>query len=254
MLDRIKKRQLDGFKEFVQNMEITAAGKRQQIITAGILEDPNFMSWVLKNMKVMDDFLSLPSEDLEAVLVSHPQIVTIFAKAIKDLPTEKQDSILNSIRFSSQIKDELSYLTTVEIAEREGARYFLIKTVRKLQQEEKIQGFPWKLPPMDVFYPKTYADGATEIFFQTGILAAKGEMLKNKRTGRWIHHYDNGSLLAKGEYTLGLKSGEWEFYYGNGKIRAKGLYFDDARGGVWDEWDRNGEKKEVYYRDGVKME
>lgn len=107
---------------------------------------------------------------------------------------------------------------------------------------------------MDVFYPKAYPDGPTEIFFQTGILAAKGDMMKNKRTGRWIHHYDNGSLLAKGEYTEGLKSGEWEFYYGNGKIRAKGLYFDDARGGVWDEWDRNGEKKEVYYRDGVKMD
>jgi hypothetical protein len=255
MLDRIKKRQLDGFKEFVQNMEITALSKRQQIMTAGILEDPNFMSWVVKNLKAMDDVLNLPTDEMEKVLASQAQIMNIFAKAISDLPQDQITNVVNSNpRFAAQIKDELAYLKAVENAEREGARYYLVKSVRKLQEEEVINGFGWKLPPMDVFYPRTFEDGKVDIYFETGVLAATGEMIKNKRIGKWTHFYDTGTLLASGEYTEGLKTGEWEFFYANGKPRAKGLYFDDLRGGVWDEWDRAGKQKEVYYKDGAKVD
>lgn len=254
MLDRIKRRQLDGFKEFVQNMEITALSKRQQIMTAGILEDPNFMSWVMKNIKALEDVLSLPTDEMDKLL-SQNQLVGVFVKAISDQPAEKLDQIISSNpRFAAQINDELSYLKGIENSEREGARYYLVKSVRKLQQEEAIQGFGWKLPPMNIFYPKTYDDGPVEIFFDSGVLAATGQMLKNKRTGKWNHFYDTGTLLATGEYREGLKAGEWEFFYSNGKVRGKGLYFDDVRGGVWDEWDRSGNKKEVYYKDGVRQE
>lgn len=255
MLERIKRKQLDGFMEFVENMETTGATKRLQIMTAGILEDPIFMSWVMKNMKTFDDFLTLPADDLEFVLGFHPQIITILAKSLFEYPQEKKDDLTNSVaKYASQIRDELSYLKEVSPQEKDSSKYFMIKSVRKLQHEEVIQGFGWKLPPMDIFYPKSYSDGRTQIFFESSILAASGDMLKNKREGLWEHYYDNGKLLARGTYSDGFKHGEWEFYYSNGKPRAKGLYFKDERGEMWQEWDRNGVQTESLYREGVKVD
>lgn len=255
MLERIKKKQLEGFKEFVHSMETTGTSKRTQIVTAGVLEDPNFMFWVMKNMKTMEDFMTLPGEDVQAVLSSHPQIINVFAKAVFDLPKDQLDNISSSVpKFASQIKDELSYLKEVTGGERESARYFLLKTVRKLQDEEKIQGFGWRLPPMEIFYPKSYPDGKTEIFFESGVLAASGETLRNKRSGSWIHYYDTGKLLAKGTYLEGAKSGDWEFYYGTGNKRAQGEYVNDLRNGVWQEWDRNNVLSEVLYNEGVRQD
>ncbi len=255
MLERIKKRQLDGFKEFVQNMETTGLWKRQQIITAGVLEDPNYMFWILKNIKSFESILELPSEDLEKVLSTQPQMIGVLAKAIVTLPQTEKEALTNSLpKFNSQIRDELSYMGEVPPAEVEGARFYLLKTIRTLQSEEKIEGFSWRLPPMDIFYPKTFDDGSVEIYFESGILAATGEMSKNKREGLWTHFYDNGKLLARGHYKDGLKEGKWEFYFGNGKNKAQGNYLDDNKHGIWQEWDRNNKMSESTYKQGVKLD
>lgn len=254
MLERIKKKQLEGFKEFVLSMETTAPSKRTQIITAGVLEDPNFMFWVMKNMKTMDDFINLPADDVSEVLSSHPQIINVFAKAVFNLPKDQLDSIINSVpQFSSQIRDELSYLKEVNGGERESARYFLLKAVRKLQDQEKIHGFGWRLPAMDIFYPKMYEDGKTSIFFESGVLAATGEIHRSKRSSDWIHYYDTGKLLARGKYVEGMKCGPWEFYYGAGTLRAQGIYLNDLRTGQWKEWDRHNVLSEVLYKEGVRQ-
>jgi hypothetical protein len=255
MLERIKKRQLDGFKEFVQNIETTGLWKRQQIITAGVLEDPNYMFWILKNIRTFESILELPSEDLEKVLLTQSQVIGVFAKAIVTLPDNEKENFANSLpRFNAQIRDELSYMGDIPATEIEGARFFLVKTIRSLQEEEKIEGFPWRLPPMDIFYPKTYEDGNVEIYFESGILAATGEMAKNKREGLWTHFYDNGKLLARGHYKEGLKEGKWEFYFGNGKNKAQGYYLDDNKHGLWQEWDRKDKMNEVTYKQGVKLD
>lgn len=255
MLDRIKKRQLDGFKEFVQNMETTGLLKRQQIITAGVLEDPNYMFWIMKNIKSLPDILELPSEDVEKVLSTQSQVIGVLAKALFALPKDRIDGFVNSLpKFNSQVRDELSYINEVPPAELEGAKFFLLKTIRKLQEEEKIEGFSWRLPPMDIFYPKSFDDGKVEIFFESGVLAAEGEMLKNRRTGLWTHFYDSGKLLARGHYTEGLKEGKWEFYYGNGKSKAQGFYLEDNKNGAWKEWDRSEKCQEVTYNLGVRVD
>jgi hypothetical protein len=59
MLDRIKKKQADGFKEFVSSMETTGSPMRGQILTAGLMEDPIYMTYVMKNLKTFNDFLQL---------------------------------------------------------------------------------------------------------------------------------------------------------------------------------------------------
>lgn len=255
MLDRIKKRQFDGFKEFVQNMETTGSTTRGHIFTAGVLEDPVFMSYVMKNIRTIDDFLNLSGDDIETVLASQEQMMGIFAKSIFGSADSKIMLLESSIpRLMSKLKDELSYLKEVTPQEKTAAQYYVLKHARKFQNEEKIQGFTWDLPPMDLFYPKTNKDGPGKILFENGVLAAEGEYLKNRRVGPWRHNYDTGKILAEGEYNDGLKSGVWVFYYGHGGLKAQGRYYNDVRNGIWKEWDRNGVMIEVEYKEGVRKE
>lgn len=253
MLDRIKRRHFDGFKEFVLNMETTGSTTRQQILMAGILEDPVFMSYVMRNVRTFDDFLNLPSDEMDTVLMHQEQLLGVFAKCIFGFSEEKITEIsANLPRFTSKIRDELSYLKEVNAGEKEGARYYILKIVRKLQMSENINGFRWNLPPQDLFHPKVPKEGKNQIFFESGVLAAEGDVSKGKRTSFWKHFYDSGKLLAEGEYMDGLKAGVWVFYYGNGNIKAQGRYRLDLKQGRWKEWDRNGSLTEVEYHEGVK--
>ena len=253
MLDRIKKRQIDGFKEFVINMETTSGPTRAQIFTAGVLEDPVFMSYVMKNIRTFDDFIQLDSDDIDSVLTSQDQIMSLFAKCMFGSEESKMMALESTIpRLMSKFKDEISYLKDVSSQEKDGARFYIMKVARKLQQEEKIRGFNWKLPPQDLFYPKTMKDGATKIHFESGVVAAEGQYLKGKRSGPWRHNYDMGNVLAEGDYSDGLKTGVWVFYYSNGNIKAQGKYKADLKHGLWKEWDRSGVMTEVEYNDGVR--
>lgn len=254
MLDRIKRKQLLGFKEFVLNMETTGPATRQNILMAGILEDPKFMAYVMRNIKTFHHVLELPTEELEKVLSHQEQIVGVMAKCIFGEPDETIKSLETSLpRYSSRLKDEISYLNEVSASEKEGAKYYILKIVRKLQMNEEIHGFSWDLPPQDFFHPKVLKDGKCQIHFDSGILAAEGEILKGKRTLFWKHYYDSGSLLAEGEYNDGLKTGSWTFFYGNQKPKAEGYYRFDLKHGHWKEWDRSGVLAEVEYNEGVKV-
>ncbi|HLT22880.1 MAG TPA: hypothetical protein VKZ84_05535 [Bacteriovoracaceae bacterium] len=250
MLDRIKKKQLNGFKEFVQNMEITSSSKRIHIFMTGVLEDPIYMNWVMKNIKNFSHVLELSSEDLEAVLMFQEQMVGIFAKSIAK---EDIDPLSLLPRLGNRVRDELSYLGDLSPQEIDSARFYMIKMTRKLQMEEKITGFNWLLPPQDVFFNKHIKDGKEQIFFDNGNLAAEGEYAKAKRIGYWRHNYDTGKILAEGEYLDGLKVGTWVFYYGNGEIKSQGKYMHDQKHGTWQEWDRNGVMTEIKYREGVRI-
>lgn len=254
MLDRIKKRQFDGFKEFVINMETTGTNSRQQIFLAGILEDPVYMTYVMKNLYTFENFLDLPSDEIDSVLKLQEQMLGVLAKSIFGSP-EDQISQLGSIipKYISKLKDELSYLKEVTPSEKEGARNYILKVVRKLQQQETIRGFPWKMPPQDLFYPKVFKDGRAQLFFESGVLAAEGNIVKGKRSGQWKHFYDTGKILGEGEYVEGHKLGIWIFYFGNGNLKAKGKFKVDQRQGTWKEWDRAGNETEVEYKEGVKQ-
>lgn len=252
MLERIKRKQNEGFKDFVINMETTATTTRQQIFTAGVLEDPIFMSYVMKNLRTFDDFLKLDSEDIDSVITSQDQIMSLFAKCLFG-ETEKLQALESTIpRIFSKLKDEISYLKEVTPQEREGAKYYIMKLVRKFQVEERINGFSWKLPPQDVYYPKNFKDGQVKIHFENGTVAAEGLYLKAKRMGPWRHNYETGNVLAEGDYTDGLKSGTWVFYYSNGNIKSQGKYRSDLKHGVWKDWDRSGVMTETEYYEGVK--
>ena len=253
MLDRIKKRQYDGFKEFVLNMETTGNTVRQPIFLAGILEDPVFMTHVMKNVRTFDDFLNLPSDEIDTILNSQEQIVGILAKCIFGSSNEGLTSLEFMIpKHIGRLKDQLSYLSAVSVSEKEGAKYFILKVVRKLQAQDIIQGFHWRLPPNDIFFPKVYRDGEARIYFESGILAAEGTTCKGKRNNFWKHYYDTGKLMAEGEYAEGLKTGVWAFYFGNGSLRSQGQYENNLKHGIWKDWDRSGLITETDFNEGAK--
>jgi hypothetical protein len=253
MLDRIKKKQNEGFKEFVISMETSSGTTRGQIFTAGVLEDPVFMSYVMKNIRTFDDFMKLDSDDIDAVLSSQDQIMTLFAKVLFGSDESKIMEMESLIpRLMSKLKDEISYLKEVTVQEKDGAKFYIMKVVRKLQTEERINGFKWTLPPMDVYYPKQIKDGQIKIYFEDGTIAAEGIYLKGKRMGDWRHYYDTGKILAEGDYFDGMKSAIWKFYYSNGTLKSEGKYKADQKHGVWKEYDRNGVITEVEYNEGVK--
>ena len=254
MLDRIKRKQFDGFKDFVQNMEITEGTKRQHIFMTGVLEDPIFMMWVMKNLKGFKDFSELPSDEMEAVLDSQDQMVAIFAKCLYGIDEDTLRSYDRVIpRHFIRLRDELSYLTTVSPGEQASARYFVVKVVRRLQKEERINGFRWMLPPNDIFYEKQGPkEGEIKIYFESGVLAAEGQVQKSRRIGTWKHFYDTGKLLAQGDYLDGLKEGFWQFYYSNGAQKSEGRYKADLKQGHWREWDKAGEAVSSNFVDGVK--
>ncbi len=256
MLDRIKKRQWDGLKDFVESLEVTGGQQKQQILLNGILEDPIFMRWVTRNLRSFNDFLALSSDDIELVLRTSDAIVSVMAKA---LPVTAPDDLAQYAqtfpRHFAKIRDEHAYLTGVKNEEREAAQYFVLKTARKLQREERIRGFTWHLPPQEVFFPDARVrEGVLTIQFEDGTVAAEGEVLKGLRIGIWRHYYDNGRLLAEGNYQQGIKTGPWTFYYGNGEKRAAGRYMNDLRHGQWTEWTREGEAKKTEWVEGKKSE
>ena len=252
MLERIKKRQFDGFKEFVLNLETSAVKSRNHILSLAILEDPVFMTYVIKNIRTFDDFMKLPTYEIEAVLSHQDQILTLFAKCFFGMPEESVLSLQTiTPKYFARIKDEFSYLKDLNLIESESAKFHIIKLVRKLQTDDQIAGFFWHLPPLNIFQLKSHQDGPAEIYFESGILAAQGSYLKSKREGHWKHFYDTGNLFAKGDYENGLKTGEWTYYFKNGEPKARGLFNEDLRHGLWTEWDRSGLAQINTFKSGV---
>lgn len=253
MLERIKKKQIAGFKDFVINMETTGHEKRIHIFTTGVLEDPIFMNYVMKNIRTFNDLLTLDEEELGKIILSQDQILSLFAKSLfasKELENYSVESSLPQL--AARFKDEISYLRNISPTEQEGARTYILKLARKMQAEEKIHGFNWILPPQDVYYPKTHKDGPLKILFESNITAAEGEILKGKRSGTWRHYFDSGKILAEGDYLEGLKAGDWKFFYPSGELKSQGKYKADSKSGTWKEWDRQGNVTEVNYVDGIR--
>ena len=255
MLERIKKKQFEGFREFVESMEVTPASTRPQILISGILDDPIFMKWVTQNIRGFRHFLALPSDELNAVLESNEALIPVLARAFEERTTDYLQSIAANIpRYYAKLKEEIEYTPVVTFGERETAQFLLLKSVRKMQKQELIQGFRWELPPPEVLRERpAVKDGVLQILFENGTIAATGECLKNKRLGPWQHFYDDGKLLAEGTYIEDRKHGLWHLYYANGKPRTEGHHLQDQGHGAWKEWDRDGTLRESQWVEGKKQ-
>src|SRR5690606_13066699 len=117
-------------KEFVQNMETTPSSKRIHIFMSGVLEDPIYMDWVMKNIRNFSHVLSLESDEIETILMIQEQMLSLFAKSIMK---ENVDPLLLLPRLGGNVRDELSYLGEVSDQEIDSAKSYILKMARKLQ-------------------------------------------------------------------------------------------------------------------------
>jgi hypothetical protein len=252
MLDRIKKRYQDGFKEFVLSLEASSSKVRGQIFLTGLLEDPVFMGHVVKNIKSFDDIISMGPEDLGVIISEDRQLIGVLATCLSNSQTKIQSFEQRHPVLAPLVKEELSLMKSASPSEIEQAQQFFIKLTRKFQTQGKIKGFDWFLPPQEVYVSRRVSDGPVKIEFENGATAALGFHVKGKREGMWYHYYETGALLAVGNYSKGLKEGEWKFFYSSGKLKGVGEFRSDVRDGLWIDWDRSGKHTESTYENGTK--
>lgn len=243
ILNRLKRNEYEGFKDFICSLETTTELKRKDILMSAMLEDPIFTTWVVKNLKTIDHFLNLSTDQIEAVLKIIPNSPLILARAF--YKNEKMQSMKDQIvprYLQTDYKEFSSMIKELRKAEQEGAQFTILRYTRELQRKEEITGFMWNLPPIELMKEDKMQNytGDFEVKFESGQLAAKGQIVKNFRVGDWNHFYENGQLMAKGNYDQGNKHGEWNFWYSNGKLRSNGYFKNDFKYGAWKEYDRNG--------------
>ncbi len=258
MLTRIKKKGLDGFKSFVSNLEGTNKSKRLEIIQAALMEDPSYVEWVMKNITPAEKVLELETEEVVKICNNLPNGMILFAKAFSK--TNYHSKILNGILPQHMISDYLDAAERchgLKKSEQEAAQAMVLKTTRELQDRNIIVGPIWRLPPQEVATEAKYApkeSGLTELKYENGRLAARGQLDKGRRVGEWEHFFISGNIMAKGEYDNNLKTGYWTFYYLDGTVKSQGTYRMDAKHGDWEERDKSGVVHEVYYDDGAKID
>ncbi|MFZ4714804.1 MAG: toxin-antitoxin system YwqK family antitoxin [Bacteriovoracaceae bacterium] len=256
ILSRIKRRELEGFKEFVTSLETTTESRRKEIIQIATLEDPIYMSWVLKNISSAKEIIKLSSDQIEKILKALPNGVFVLAKAFYNQPEiEYIKTQVLSRYMLSEFEECLQKVKGLKKAEHEGCQFLIMKMARDLQAKEDIYGPFWFLPPVELMKEdkmKSFT-GLTEIKFENGTLAAKGPIVKNLRDGEWEHFFDNGKLMAKGDYDQGQKIGPWSFWYVNGNIKSTGIFKNDSKHGVWKEFDQEGKESSCNYEEGKRL-
>ena len=67
VLGRHKKKGYEGFAYFVKFIECLAPAKQKDFLENGMLEDPIYIGWVMKNMMKIDFLFELSSDDIEKV-------------------------------------------------------------------------------------------------------------------------------------------------------------------------------------------
>ncbi len=258
MLARIKKKGMEGFKQFVSNLEGTAPGKRMDIIQAALLEDPVYAEWAMKNIFSIERLLELPTDELIVLCQNLPSGMGLFARAFCNTKEHvKVSSEVLPKPFNREYLDEAERFRGIDKSDELAAQSLLLKTLRDLQNRELLVGPIWHLPPSDVIGESKLLvrpSGVAELKYSTDILAAKGELKNGRRIGHWQHFFVNGKLMAEGNYDNGFKAGEWIFYYLDGTLRGKGPFVGDNKQGSWQERDRNGIVSEILYEDGMRVD
>jgi hypothetical protein len=257
MLSRIKRREIEGFKDFVKNLEITAESRRKEIIQVAVLEDPIFMTWVMRNLIDASEIIKLSSDQVEKVLKALPNGLQVLAKAFFN--TKEIDFIKDQVLPRYMVKEFEEYLAAIsqlKKAEQEGAQFLIVKMARYLQEKEDIYGPPWMFPSAELMADdkmKSFT-GMAEIKFENNVIAARGQIIKNNRQGIWDHYFENGKIMARGSYEQGMKEGPWQFWYLNGKLKAEGAFKYDSKHGLWKEFDQEGNVNVVQYEEGKRLD
>lgn len=98
------------------------------------------------------------------------------------------------------------------------------------------------------------SDGMASLRFDSGTLAAVGEIRSGVAHGHWSFYEQGGQLYAQGSYIDGLALGEWTWWYASGQVRLRGDMNNGHRSGRWTEhYDdaANSKRSQIVYANGA---
>lgn len=253
ILKKYKKQFDKGFKEFVLNLDLRPSRVTKEVMTQGLLEDPVYLKWALENKHHFEYFLKMNDEEVYKVLISIPGGVIVLLQALKNHSDEYHfiSSKLPRMIHKQYIVDR--EVQKITVAQQENARIKIMQTVFDMKENGELGPFEWKLPPVKVMNGTDYtidAVGEFKQFYDSGILALSGKIVKGKRVDKWINFYPNGAIHAEGEYVDGQKEKEWLIYFLNGKIKSSGCFRQDLKNGEWKEYEMSGQVAIVKYHNG----
>lgn len=253
ILNKYKKNFDVGFKEFVMNLDLLPPKIVKEMISNGLLEDPVYLKWALENKLNFDYFLKLSKEDVLKIFHSLTNSNVLFLRALKSHPEE--NSFITANLPSMILKQYLDdrELAKITLAHQEDARSKIMATVFNLKETGVLEPMEWKMPPSAVLKGVDHVIdkfGNYKQFYEDGVLAISGAIVKGKRSGYWTNFYPNSALHAEGNYKEGQKQDEWSIYFLNGKLKSSGFFKDDLKNGEWKEYEANEEYKILLYQNG----
>lgn len=76
-------------------------------------------------------------------------------------------------------------------------------------------------------------------FFSEGSLRSYGELINNKREGKWSFYHPNGQLQTEAIFQDGIENGVYVVYRETGIPYYRGLYINGKRAGIWEIYDED---------------
>lgn len=95
---------------------------------------------------------------------------------------------------------------------------------------------------------KDLQEGENTLYYPSGKVRIKGEIVAGKRHGVWTSWYENGMKWSEDTYNYGVREGKTVSFYTNGQVRYLGNFQGDKKVGIWQFFDEEGNltKKEEY--------
>lgn len=252
-LNRHKRKGIEGFKNFVMNLELFPSSTVREMIILGLLEDPVYLKYALKNRVTFNYLFELTQDDILLIISEFKNNLEVFAVAL--FGEEKEEFFITNFLPPPMQRQyrEVSELQALDPDKKDRARVMIMKKVFELEAKGELPQFSWLVPPQDVLLghsQKVTEEGELTQYYPDGTLALKGHVEKKLRVGDWEHFYPNGEIFAKGQYLSGEKTGSWRFFYPNGKLKSFGEYREDHKYGVWEEYKHDGSTLKIKYQDG----
>ncbi len=85
-------------------------------------------------------------------------------------------------------------------------------------------------------------------YYQNGMKRSEGNYAQGKKEGLWVHYHKNGNVESKASFSDGKYEGECITYHPNGNLRSCGVYpkhigksYDGKKEGAWYNYEEDGE-------------
>ena len=90
--------------------------------------------------------------------------------------------------------------------------------------------------------------GRWAFWYKSGQKQLEGEYIKGKKTGTWVKWDERGAKTTEGEFLHGKMHGRWTDWYVNGQKAHESHWLYGKRDGKWTWWTMDGavEKTEIY--------